>query len=49
MAEKVVCNRCGAEYSDSESIELVKKWTAEGYAPCPNLYCPGHLEVKKEE
>lgn len=47
MTEKAVCNKCGAEYIDKESIELVKKWTAGGYAPCPNLSCPGQLEIKE--
>jgi len=41
----VRCNKCGATYNDTESIELVQKWTKEGYAPCPNLCCPGQLEV----
>lgn len=44
--EKVVCNTCGATYDDEESIALVKKWTEGGYAPCPNIACPGQLEVK---
>ncbi len=46
---KVICNRCGADYSDEQSIEQVKKWIADGYAPCPNLSCPGELEVKGEK
>lgn len=41
------CNKCGATYTDKESIEMVEKWVAEGYAPCPNLGCPGELEIKK--
>ena len=41
------CNKCGATYLDKESIEMVEKWVAEGYAPCPNLGCPGELEIKK--
>lgn len=48
VAEKVVCNQCGAEYTDTESIEQTKKWAADGYAPCPNLDCPGELEVKQD-
>lgn len=47
MTEKAVCNKCGAEYTDAESIELAKKWTADGYAPCPNLGCRGQLEIKQ--
>jgi len=45
--EKVVCNQCGAEYEDKESMELAKKWIEEGYAPCPNLSCPGEMELRK--
>ena len=48
MSEKVVCNRCGATYEDEESVELAKRWIAEGYAPCPNISCPGELILKKE-
>ena len=47
MPQKVVCNECGATYDDEESVELVKKWRADGYAPCPNLGCPGELELKE--
>ena len=46
MIEKVVCNECGAEYSDQESIDLAMKWAEDGYAPCPNLGCSGQLEVR---
>lgn len=51
MTEKVVCNQCGAEYEDTESIEQVKRWNAEddGYAPCPNISCSGEMEVKDIE
>lgn len=45
MGEAVKCNRCGLTYHDKESIELVKKWLTEGYAPCPNLQCPGEMEL----
>ncbi len=45
---KVICNQCGVTYEDNESIEMVRKWSAEGYAPCPNLSCPGELEIKEE-
>jgi len=47
MAEVVRCNKCGAPYDDAESIEQVKKWKAEpdNYAPCPNISCPGEMEV----
>ena len=41
----VKCNRCGATYPDKESIELAEKWIEEGYAPCPNLGCPGELKI----
>ncbi|MBA7484354.1 hypothetical protein ES707_19879 [subsurface metagenome] len=45
--EKVKCNTCGAEYTDPDSIQTVKNWLSgpEGYAPCPNISCPGQLEV----
>jgi len=46
--EKVVCNKCGATFKDKESIELVKKWTTEGYAPCPNLSCSGEMRLEPE-
>ena len=49
IMEKVVCNRCGEEYPDKESVDLAKEWIADGYAPCPNLSCPGELEVSREE
>ncbi len=42
---KAVCNRCQASYEDSESIELARKWIADGYAPCPNIPCPGQLTI----
>lgn len=46
--EKVVCNECGAEYTDQGSIEMVKKWlVADDYAPCPNIECQGQMEVKE--
>ncbi|MBA7693072.1 hypothetical protein ES703_101647 [subsurface metagenome] len=44
---KAICNQCGATYTDKESIDLAKKWTAQGYAPCPNLSCQGELEIKE--
>ena len=44
---KAICNQCGATYTDKESIDLAKKWTAQGYAPCPNLSCSGELEIKE--
>ena len=47
MPEKVVCNKCGADYTDRESIEQVRKWIAEGCAPCPNMLCMGQLEIKE--
>lgn len=47
MPEIVECNRCGAIYDDQESVELVKKWLKDDYAPCPNLSCPGELAVKE--
>ncbi len=47
LVEKAVCSACGAEYTDQESINLVKTWRSTGdYAPCPNLSCPGQLEIK---
>ena len=45
--EKVVCNVCGATYTDELSVEMAKTWIAAGYAPCPNLSCPGQFEVKE--
>jgi len=45
---KVVCDKCGAVYDDKESIELAKKWIEEGYAPCPNIACHGHLELRED-
>lgn len=45
---KVVCNKCGASYDDQESIDMAKKWIEEGYAPCPNIACPGQLELKDQ-
>lgn len=48
MDKKAVCNKCGAAYTDKESIDQVEKWIAEGYAPCPNISCPGQLEIKEE-
>ncbi|GAH24403.1 unnamed protein product [marine sediment metagenome] len=44
---KAICNQCGATYTDEESIDLAKKWIAQGYAPCPNLSCQGELEIKE--
>ncbi len=43
---KAVCNRCGVTYDDKGSIDMVRKWAEEGYAPCPNISCPGQLELK---
>ncbi len=42
---KAVCNRCGERYEDVESIEQTRKWIAVGYAPCPNISCPGQLTI----
>ena len=42
---KAVCNQCKAEYTDLESIELARRWVADGYAPCPNISCPGQLTI----
>lgn len=47
LTEKVVCNVCGVEYTDQDSVDTVKGWLAkDNYAPCPNLSCRGQLEVK---
>ncbi len=43
------CNKCGATYTDIESIEMARTWAADGYAPCPNITCPGELEIKETE
>jgi len=46
MTEKVRCSRCDAEYTDQDSIQMVKKWLEDdGYAPCPNISCPGQLAI----
>lgn len=45
--EVVVCNKCGMRYDDKESVEMVKKWLADGYSPCPILPCRGRLEIKE--
>ncbi len=48
--EKVVCDECGAEYTDQKSIDLVKKWNAlNDYAPCPNLSCHGEMAIVEVE
>ncbi len=47
MTVTAVCNKCGAVYDDEASIDLAKKWIRAGYAPCPNLACPGELELKE--
>ena len=49
--EKAKCNVCYVEYTDTESVEQVKKWLAEGdgYAPCPNISCPGTMEIIQKE
>ena len=44
-----ICNKCGATYDDSESIDMARKWIRAGYAPCPNISCPGELELKEKE
>jgi len=49
MTEKVVCNKCGLVYNDEGSIEMAKKWIEDGYAPCPNITCPGEFELREEE
>jgi len=45
--EKAVCNQCGQSYEDKESIDQIKKWIEEGYAPCPNISCRGEFEIKE--
>lgn len=47
MLEKVKCNTCGGEYTDPDSIQMVKDWLSkpDKYAPCPIISCPGQLEV----
>lgn len=43
--ERVVCNKCGATYTDPDSIQMVEEWLKrDGYAPCPNISCSGQLE-----
>ena len=49
MAAKAVCSMCRAEYDDEESVELVRTWQKDGYAPCPNLSCRGQLEIVEEK
>ncbi len=50
MAEVAKCNLCGATYDDQESIEQIRKWSAEPdpYAPCPNFSCTGQMEVREQ-
>jgi len=47
MPEVAKCNQCGATYDDPGSVEQTRKWLAqpEPYAPCPNLGCPGQMEI----
>lgn len=49
MAQKVVCDTCGASYDDPESLRITKRWIADGYAPCPNFRCRGQLQIKEQE
>lgn len=49
MTRFVECNKCLARYDDEESVELVEKWIADGYAPCPNISCPGQLTIKEDD
>ena len=46
MADKAECNKCGAVYEDKGSIDMVKKWIMEGYAPCPNIACKGEMKIE---
>ncbi len=39
----VTCGKCGQTYGDKESVDIVRKWLASGYAPCPNIYCTGEM------
>lgn len=39
------CDRCGATYSDEESIVTVRTGLAGGYAPCPWFNCTGQMEL----
>jgi len=45
IKEIAVCNKCGNTYTDKGSIEMVRKWIKEGYAPCPIISCPGEFEI----
>ncbi len=47
--KKTICNRCGVTYDDEDSVKMVEQWQESGYAPCPNLDCPGQLEIKEQE
>lgn len=51
MAEKVVCNVCGVEYTDEDSVRMVKDWLSkpDKYAPCPRIGCTGEMELFGEE
>ena len=45
--EKVRCDTCGREYSDTASVEMAKRWIEKGYAPCPIISCKGELKLIK--
>jgi len=51
MAKIAKCNQCGATYDDQGSVEQVEKWLAEPepHAPCPNISCPGQMEIIDDE
>lgn len=44
--KKVVCDMCGIEHADEDSVKMVEQWLSEdGYAPCPNIGCPGQMKL----
>lgn len=55
MGEKLVCDKCGAEYTDTESIETAKRFAENWAAVCvtdevePRGLCPcPHTECPGE-
>ena len=45
IREIAKCKKCGQVYQDRDSVEMVKKMQADGYAPCPNMQCSGEMEI----
>ncbi len=47
MAQKITCTKCDYSIEDAHKsdVDLVEKWVADGYAPCPIIQCQGELRV----